>query len=386
MAETALQGGEKAKILALFRRFDDAGSGTLDEDRADPSRPGGPGPRGARRARGRGLAAARPGGPRPGREGPLRGAPGAPLGGRGRAARGPRGGAAAPRGRGRPGGRGARRAGRGPPGLREDVPGPVAAGAGRGRLPLPQGPRDSGQAQHDVEGETMVATGQPYELSVCERTSTSIGRTVVVDTPPYGHGARSERPLRPQGTRIPQWLSIVLNAHGLQSKAVVLTVDGTDTPLWEDDAHCADIAALIAALRRESVGVSVAVTKLGRQREIALYDASHGKHHGGQVGRDPRSGYETFASRYVEKVGAALRAKVSRIDDAAEELEQPSFLCAGKTIFDVPTWSGADEFKSWQQKRGTAEPPNFSYATARLRRLLQSTSEQAPPASASARL
>ncbi|CAK0896278.1 unnamed protein product [Prorocentrum cordatum] len=232
----------------------------------------------------------------------------------------------------------------------------------------------------------MVATGQPYELSVCERTSTSIGRTVVVDTPPYGHGARSERPLRPQGTRIPQWLSIVLNAHGLQSKAVVLTVDGTDTPLWEDDAHCADIAALIAALRRESVGVSVAVTKLGRQREIALYDASHGKHHGGQVGRDPRSGYETFASRYVEKVGAALRAKVSRIDDAAEELEQPSFLCAGKTIFDVPTWSGADEFKSWQQKRGTAEPPNFSYATARLRRLLQSTSEQAPPASASARL
>jgi hypothetical protein len=172
----------------------------------------------------------------------------------------------------------------------------------------------------------------------------------------------------------------------LQSKAVILTIDGTDTPLWEDDAHCANLAALIAALKRESIGVSVAVTKLVRQREIAIYDVNHGKHHGDQVGRDPRSDYETFASRYIEKVGAALLAKLSRIDDAAEESEQLSFLRVGKTIFDVPTWSGAAVFKSWQQKRGTTDPPSFNYATARLGRLLKSTLDQLPSASDSARL
>jgi len=241
-------------------------------------------------------------------------------------------------------------------------------------------------AEIQAKRSTMVATGQPYELPVSEPASTSSRRTVVVDTPHYGDGVRSERPLRQQGVNIPQWLSIVLNAHGLQSKAVIITIDGTDMPLWEDDAHCANLAALIAALKRESIGVSVAVTKLVRQREIALNDVNHGKHHGDQVGRDPRSGYETFASRYIEKVGAALRAKLSRIDDAAEESEQASFLRVDKTIFDVPTWVGAAEFKSWQQKRGTSDPPNFNYAIARLRRLLRSTLDQVPSASASARL
>jgi len=159
-------------------------------------------------------------------------------------------------------------------------------------------------------------------------------------------------------------MRITLRSGNFPHYAVLFCVDSTAAPLWEDPERCRDLARLLSALKRNQYTVVVAVTKLLKAREDALREKNLGR----PGGMDPRNSYETFAGRYVEKVGAAIQAAAGGQAWPVEPGGKP-FLQINETLFDVPTWSGVAVFKSWHGQIHAAQP-NLRYATMQLRRVL----------------
>jgi len=229
----------------------------------------------------------------------------------------------------------------------------------------------------------MPTNGQCYELPEQEITlgdwTTKTMRVILTDTPPCGTNLRDEQPLcatvSPNSTRyynaIPCWMRIALRGGNFPHYAVLFVVDSMAKPLWEDSARCREIARLMAVLRKQYT-IAIAVTKLAGLREMALRDANHGADHGGVVGRDPRSSYEAFSGRYVEKVCASIQGKADENDwSFSQGPNVPAFPEHNQTIFDVPTWTNVGEFKKFQERKGTHELPNFRYAISQQCRLLK---------------
>eukprot|EP00913_Durusdinium_trenchii_P016323 g15342.t1 len=89
------------------------------------------------------------------------------------------------------------------------------------------------------------------------------------------------------------------------------------------------------------------------------------------VGRDPRSSYESFVGRYIDKVCACLQAKAGENDWSFSDSEgSVAFPLPNVSIFDVPTWTSVTDFQAWQGRKGTPELPNFKYYSSQLSRLL----------------
>lgn len=230
---------------------------------------------------------------------------------------------------------------------------------------------------------SMPAFGQFYDLPDREirlgsGTMKSM-QVVLTDTPPCGTNHREEQPLcatvSPNSTQhynaIPSWMRITMRGGQIPHYAVLFVVDGLATPLWEDSQRCRDLARLLAVLKRNQYTVVIAVTKLLRAREIALRDTAHGVEHNGRVGKDPRSSYEAFVGRYLEKVCASLQAKAGENEwSFSQGPESPSFPLVNHTIFDAPTWVSITDFKKWQDKKGTPELPNLKYIHSQLERIL----------------
>mmetsp|Transcript_26986 Transcript_26986/g.46839 ORF Transcript_26986/g.46839 Transcript_26986/m.46839 type:complete len:413 (-) Transcript_26986:70-1308(-) len=246
---------------------------------------------------------------------------------------------------------------------------------------------------------TMPAYGQQYELPEREVQmggasgtgggETKLMRLVLTDTPACGTNLREEQPLcatvSPNSTQhfnaIPSWMRITLRGGNFPHYAVLFIIDGLATPLWEDSSRCRDLARLLAVLRRNQYTVVLGVTKLLKLRQIALREAAHGTKHEGQVGKDPRSSYEVFVGRYLDKVCASLQAKALENDWSFdhEGPDKPSFPLVNSTIFDVPTWTSAGDYKAWQDKKGTSELPNLKYLHSQLSRMLASLARRSHP-------
>merc|ERR1712241_1560900 len=109
-------------------------------------------------------------------------------------------------------------------------------------------------------------------------------------------------------------MRITLRSGNFPHYAVIFVVDATAKPLWEDSSRCRDLARLLAVLKKNQYTVVLAVTKLLNLREAALRDVANGLDHGGKVGRDPRTNYESFAGRYLDQVCAAIQAKAGEND------------------------------------------------------------------------
>jgi len=230
---------------------------------------------------------------------------------------------------------------------------------------------------------SMPAYGQCYELPEREirlgQGSVQNMRMILTDTPACGTNPREEQPLcvtvSPNSTQhfnaIPSWMRITLRGGQFPHYAVLFVVDALAEPLWEDSARCRDLARLLAVLKRNQYTVVIAVTKLLRARELALREAAHGNDHKGQVGKDPRSSYEAFVGRYLEKVCAALQSKAGENDwSFSQGPDTPEFPLVNSTIFDAPTWVSITDWRKWQDKKGTPELPNLKYMQSQLERIL----------------
>eukprot|EP00931_Biecheleriopsis_adriatica_P118867 TRINITY_DN94179_c0_g1_i1.p1 TRINITY_DN94179_c0_g1~~TRINITY_DN94179_c0_g1_i1.p1 ORF type:complete len:401 (-),score=59.16 TRINITY_DN94179_c0_g1_i1:50-1252(-) len=218
------------------------------------------------------------------------------------------------------------------------------------------------------EREVRYASGETREM-----------RIVLTDTPPCGTKSQEEQPLcvgvSPNSTQhynaIPSWMRITLRSGNLPHYAVLFVIDASATPLWEDHHRCRELARLLAVLKRNQYTVVIAVTKLHHVRENRLRDTAYGVDHKNEVGKDPRSSYESFVSRYIDKVCACIQAKAGDNDWAFSQApDAPAFPQPNVTIFDVPTWTGSGEHKEWSKRKGTPELPNFKYANSQLQRLL----------------
>jgi len=238
----------------------------------------------------------------------------------------------------------------------------------------------------------MPAYGQNYELP--ERDvrlgsgSLRRMRLLLTDTPACGTKPREEQPLcatvSPNSAQhfnaIPSWMRITLRSGNFPHYAVLFVVDATAKPLWEDGPRCRDLARLLAVLKRNQYTVVLAVTKIHTARETALRQEAHGDGHGGQVGRDPRTSYESFVGRYLDKVCASLQAKAGENDwSLSQGPDAPPFPLVNSTIFDAPSWVSLLDYKSWQERRGTTELPNARYFAAQLGRILQALSVRSHP-------
>jgi hypothetical protein len=231
---------------------------------------------------------------------------------------------------------------------------------------------------------SMPAFGQCYELPEREiRLGSGELRNmkaILTDTPPCGTNPREEQPLcvtvSPNSTQhynaIPSWMRVTMRGNNFPHYAVLFVIDALASPLWEDSARCRDLARLLAVLKRNQYTVVIAVTKLLKAREIALREAAYGADHKGEVGKDPRSSYETYAGRFLEKVSASIQSKASENDwTFSQGPDTPPFPLVNSTIFDAPTWMGLADFKSWQdRKKGAPELPNMRYMTSQLNRIL----------------
>lgn len=235
--------------------------------------------------------------------------------------------------------------------------------------------------------QSMPAYGNSYELP--EREVRLVGggtrqmRLVLTDTPPCGTSQREEQPLcatvSPNSAQhfnaIPSWMRITLRSGNFPHYAVLFVIDGLARPLWEDGSRCRELARLLSVLKRNQYTVVLAVTKLKQAREAALRDAAHGR-----VGKDPRSSYESFASRYIEKCCAAIQAKAVENDwSFSHGPDVPAFPLLNVSIFDVPTWTTVGEFNRDAERRGTSEVPNYRYAMSQLNRLLLAASARSHP-------
>jgi len=269
-------------------------------------------------------------------------------------------------------------------------------GAGKTSLVLSFEALFSGHYPHGQEAKekrsVMPAYGQNYELP--ERDIKLGGgslkrmRLLMTDTPGCGTKPREEQPLcatvSPNSANhfnaIPSWMRITLRSGNFPHYAVLFTIDATARPLWEDTARCRDLARLLAVLKRNQYTVVLAVTKLYRAREDALRDEAHGKPHGGQVGRDPRTSYEAYVGRYLDKVCACIQAKALENDWVlSQSPDHPPFPLVNTTMFDAPSWFSFMDFKGWQECRGTTELPNARYFTTQLGRILQALSVRSHP-------
>lgn len=167
----------------------------------------------------------------------------------------------------------------------------------------------------------------------------------------------------PGGRRLP----IALRSGSLSYDAVLFVVDATESPLFDDQQYCEEMAQLCATLRSQGYGVVLGVTKLLKAREDALRATSHGADHGGRAGRDPRQSYEEFVSRYLEKTCVALQAAPAlRAWQEAQESGTAAFPHPRHTIFDVNAWTSIRDFEAWKDRRGTAELPNLRYVERQL--------------------
>jgi hypothetical protein len=247
-------------------------------------------------------------------------------------------------------------------------------------------------AEIEERKQNMPAFGQSYEFP--ER-DVRLGsgdvrsmRLILTDTPPCGTNSREEQPLcatvSPNSTQhfsaIPSWMRVTMRGGNLPHYAALFVIDALALPLWEDSARCRDLARLLAVLKRNQYTVVIAVTKLFKARKIALHEAAHGADHKGSVGKDPHSSYETFVSRYLEKVSACIQAKAYENDwSFSKGPDCPSFPLLNSTIFDAPTWIGPGDYKSWQAKRGTPALPNFRYMESQLQRIITALSIRSHP-------
>merc|ERR1719382_2195713 len=151
-------------------------------------------------------------------------------------------------------------------------------------------------------------------------------------------------------------------------------------PLWQDGTRCRELTRLLAVLRRSQYTVVLAVTKLHRARETALRHRAHTGEILEEVGKDPRSSYESFVDRYLSRVVAAIQAKAGENDwSFSQGPDSPAFPLPGSTIFDAPTWAGREDYKSWQGRKGTPELPNLRYFSSQLERLLAAVSVRSHP-------
>jgi len=238
----------------------------------------------------------------------------------------------------------------------------------------------------------MPTYGQCYELPEREvrlgSGKVQNMRVILTDTPPAGTNQREEQPLcvtvSPNSTQhfnaIPSWMRITMRGGNFPHYAVLFVIDALAVPLWEDHSRCRDLARLLAVLKRNQYTVVIAVTKLLRARETALREAAHGSEHKGQVGKDPRSSYEAFTGRYLEKVCASLQSKASENDwSFSQGPDVPSFPLVNATIFDAPTWVSVTDWRKWQDKKGTPELPNLKYITSQLERILTALSVRSHP-------
>merc|ERR1719203_1383432 len=173
----------------------------------------------------------------------------------------------------------------------------------------------------------------------------------------------------PGGRRLP----VALRSHSLEFDAVLFVIDATAMPLFEDKGYCEEVGQLCATLRQQGHWVVLAVTKLPKAREEAVRAASHGADHGGRPGRDPRSSYEEFVSRYLEKMSVALQAVPGlRAWQEGQDAGSPLFPHPRHTLFDVPTWVSIKDFEAWKERRGTPELPNLRYMESQLEKVFTS--------------
>lgn len=246
-------------------------------------------------------------------------------------------------------------------------------------------------SQEQVKRRSMPAYGQPYELPdrevVLPGGATKAMKLILTDTPPCGTNHKEESPLcaavTPNSTQhvnaIPSWMRITMRSSS-PHYAALYVIDATATPLWEDQRLCRDLARLLAVLKRSHHTVVIAVTKMLKARQNALRDQSYGIPHGGEVGKDPRSSYESFAGRYLEKVCASIQAKAYENSwSMSQGPDCPPFPLVNATIFDVPTWVSAGDFGCWQGSKGTSELPNLKYHMQQLERLTMALSCRSHP-------
>lgn len=204
-------------------------------------------------------------------------------------------------------------------------------------------------------------------------------RVVLTDTPPCGPNPREEHPLCAKTSpnsnlhysAVPSWMRIILRSGNQPHYAVLFIIDATSPAFWEEPQRCRDLARLLAVLKRSQYTVVIGVTKLLKLREDRLREDAYGKDHRGEVGKDPRSSYESFVGRYIDKVCACLQAKAGENDwSFTDGPEHVAFSLPNVSIFDVPTWTSVTDFQAWEGRKGTPELPNFKYYNSQLTRLL----------------
>merc|ERR1712032_175755 len=179
------------------------------------------------------------------------------------------------------------------------------------------------------------------------------------------------------------WLRTALKSGSggdCECEAVLIVLDATKPPLWEDRALCRDLCELLAALRFNEYTVVLAVTKLYAAREAALLEVARGAPRGCCPGRDPHNSYESYVERYLGKIVASLRSS-ARMHGwlLGEELPgyQP-FPLDGMTVLDAPAWLSIQDFRASAERRGTAELPNQRYIFGQLERILKALSVESP--------
>lgn len=234
----------------------------------------------------------------------------------------------------------------------------------------------------------MPAQGQSWSLP--ERDvrlpggESRLMRLFLTDTPPCGTSSKDEQPMcvtvSPNCSQhynaLPSWMRITLRSGNIPHYSVLFIIDSTAAPLWEDSQRCRELARLIAVLKRNQYTIVLAVTKLLQVRETRLREAAFGAQHGGEVGKDPRSSYESFVSRYIERICACLQAKAYENNWTFSEPGSAEFPLINVSIFDVPTWTGSVDHKAWLTRKGTPELPNLRYAESQLTRTLHALSKR----------
>lgn len=244
----------------------------------------------------------------------------------------------------------------------------------------------------EAKKQNMPTYGQIYELPEREVTLSNGTarqmRVVLTDTPPCGTRSQEEHPLcssvSPNSAAhfnaIPSWMRITLRGGVYPHFAVLVVIDATALPLWEDGQRCREMARLFAVLRRSQYTVVLGVTKLLALREAALRNVAYGEKHGGEVGKDPRSSYEAFAGRYIDKVCSVIQAKAGENDwSFSQGPDNPAFPLENATIFDLPTWTSVGDFRKWQERKGTSELPNYRYIVQQLTRCLSALATRSHP-------
>jgi hypothetical protein len=276
----------------------------------------------------------------------------------------------------------------------------VLGGKGAGKtsllislLALAQGhyPKKSDAGIEDKK-KTMPQYGQCYDFP--ERDvkffdgSLKPMRLVLTDTPACGTQNREENPLcanvSPNSAQhfhaVPAWMRMCLRSGNYPHYSVIFVVDATAQPLWEDTARCQDLVRLLAVLKKSRYTVVIAVTKLLKARLDTQREINYGGEHGGKVGKDPRSCYEAYAARYMDKVCAAIQAKAAEHEwSFSQGPDAPEFPLSNVTIFDAPTWESPVDYKKWQDLKLSSEAPNGRYYNFQLNKLLLAASVRMHP-------